>query len=113
MTLPVPTSTWSSIAIDFMGPIPHTTKRAMNYIMVIMCRLTAMCRLIPLSKLTTLEIAKALKKFYIPYYSLPDDILSDRDVRFTAGYWRELMRLLGVHLTMATSYHQNTNGQLE
>jgi predicted aspartyl protease len=109
--LQVPQHPWQSIAIDFLGPLKN--KKANEFIMAIICRFSGMTCLIPLTKLTSVIIAKALKKNFIPFYGIPDEILSDRDPRFTAKFWKEMSRLMGIELIMTTSYHQNTNGQLE
>ena len=44
---------------------------------------------------------------------MPESIVSDRDPRFTSGFWRHVLELLGSKLHMSTADHPQTNGQLE
>jgi hypothetical protein len=46
-------------------------------------------------------------------HGVPDSILSDRDPRFTAHFWRSFWEQLGSKLTMSTAYHPQTDGQTE
>jgi len=40
---------------------------------------------------------------------MPESIVSDRDSKFTARFWRELHRALGMKLLMSTSFHPQTD----
>src|SRR4051812_46444214 len=40
-------------------------------------------------------------------------IVSDRDPRFTSGFWRSLQKTLGTELQMSMAYHPQTDGQYE
>ena len=47
------------------------------------------------------------------YHSLPENIVSDRDPKFTAKFWQSLNKALGINLLMSTSAHPQTDGQSE
>ena len=46
-------------------------------------------------------------------HGIPSVLISDRDVRFTSRFWRELWRLLGTNVRMGSGFHPETSGQIE
>ncbi|CAI5702835.1 unnamed protein product [Peronospora effusa] len=44
---------------------------------------------------------------------MPESIVSDRDPRFTSGFWRHVFELLGSKLYMSTAGHPHTYVQTE
>src|SRR5258708_32127547 len=47
------------------------------------------------------------------HHGLPEEVISDCGPTFMSNFLRELAALLGVQLTPSTSYHPQTDGQLE
>jgi transposase InsO family protein len=47
------------------------------------------------------------------HHGMPRVVLSDRGSQFTAGFTRELYKLLGIELATLTAYHPQTDGQTE
>ncbi|KAK3012761.1 hypothetical protein RJ639_008109 [Escallonia herrerae] len=47
------------------------------------------------------------------YWGMPQDIVSDRDSRFTGNFWTKLFKLFGSQLSMSSSYHPESDGQSE
>ena len=110
--LPVPYKPWDSIGMDFVGPFPEC--RGMNYLWVIICRLTSMIHLIPVTTtVTAVELSWKYLREIVRLHGLPGSIVSDRDSKFTSRWWKELHRILGTKLLMSTSYHPQTDGQSE
>jgi hypothetical protein len=108
----IPLRPWESIAIDFLGPF--NVSRGYQNIMVVMDRFSSAIILVPLRRnYTTLDVANAFLEKVYATYGLPASILSDRDARFTSKFWTGLHEQLGVELLISTSFHQNTNGQVE
>ena len=61
-----------------------------------------------------------LERFYQLYireivrlHGVPVSIVSDRDPRFTAHFWKSFQKAMGTRLTMSTTFHSQTDGQLK
>ena len=61
-----------------------------------------------------------MEKFYGLYmreivrlHGVPVSIVSDRDSRFTAHFWKSFQKAIGTQLMMSTAFHPQTNGQSE
>jgi hypothetical protein len=108
----IPVKPWESIAIDLLGPF--NVSNGYQNIMVIMDRFSSAIILAPLKgKYTTRDAANVFLTKVYSTYGLPASIVSDRDPRFTSKFWQGLHNQLGIELLMSTSFHQNTNGQVE
>ena len=46
-------------------------------------------------------------------HRIPKVIISDRDPKFTANFWRSLFKGLNATLNYSTSFHPQTDGQTE
>lgn len=110
--LAIPRMPWEVVAMDFLGPFPPSNGN--NYLWVIVCKLTNMVHLIPL---TTSISAKVLAELYFqrifPLHGLPNGIVSDRDSKFVSKFWSSLHKLLGTKLLMSSAYHPQTDGATE
>ena len=70
--------------------------------------------IVPCSKTLTAEgAAEILLNNLYKRFGLPDSIISDRDPRFAAKSFQELLRLLGVKSKMTTAYHPQGDGTTE
>jgi transposase InsO family protein len=60
-----------------------------------------------------IEVAHLLMEKVFCKFGFPGDIVSDRDTRFTSGFYRELCRKLGIHQSMSTAWHPQSDGSTE
>ena len=100
------------VAIDILGELIKTP-RGSCYMLVISDRFSKLVRTVPLKKVTASEVAKA----FIHHWVFPDGapvwLLSDNGKQVIAKLIRETCRMLGVKNLYTTTYHPQTNGQVE
>ncbi|KAN0018532.1 hypothetical protein ACTFIU_011150 [Dictyostelium citrinum] len=110
--LPVPSGPWNDISMDFMNlPMSNSGK---DSVMVIVCRLSKMCKIMPCNR--ELKADGAAKLFWdnvVCNYGLPATIVSDRDKLFTSDLWNNLMEIAGVKLKMTAPARPQADGQTE
>ena len=110
--MPIPTRPWESVGMDFVGPFPEGD--GFDYLWVIICRLTNLCHLTPISVLTTtVDLAWYYIRDIVHLHRMPKSIVSDCDFKFTARFWRELHRTMGMKLLMSTSFLRQMGIQSE
>ena len=61
----------------------------------------------------TEAIAELFFKHVVKYFGLPEDVVSDRDARFTGRFWTSLFNMMGSELKFSTANHPQTDGQTE
>ena len=99
-SLPVPDQRGSSIAMDFIGPLP--TDEGYDCILTITDRLGSDIRIIPTK--TTITAEELTVTFFDTWYcenGLLNDIVCDRDKIFVSRFWKVLTKLTGVKLKMS------------
>ena len=110
--LPVPSRRGGTISLDFIE-LPRA-RSGHDFLQVHIDLLTGRVWLVPTFKTATAETA-ALNFMASVFRSvgLPDTIVSDRDVRFTADLWTSLHRALGSTLIFGSPHHHNTTSKVE
>ena len=108
-----PTTKWSVITMDFIGPLPKT-KHGHTSILNVCDKLTKTLRVIPLPEHYDAKLIaqKFIAEIY-RHHGLPTKIISDRDSIFLSKFWKTLFSLLGVKIAPSTAYHPQTDGQTE
>ncbi|GJW99634.1 retrotransposon-related protein [Tanacetum coccineum] len=110
--LPIPTSVWAEISMDFIDGLPMSKGRTV--IMVIVDRLSKYSHFVPLiHPYTVIQVAQSFLDIIYRLHGLPKIIVSDRDAVFMSRFWKELFSLLQVQLHTSTVYHPQTDGQTE
>ncbi len=110
--LPVPDERFSSIAIDFIGPLPED--HGFDFLATITDRLGADIKLIPCkSTVSAEEFATLFFDHWVSDNGCPSEIVSDRDRRFLSKFWSALMKSLGIKHLASTAFLHQTDGASE
>ena len=111
--LPIPDTRWHTVTMDFVFDLPMSSEKN-DGIMVIVDKLTKYVCLAPVQKSSTSEdIARAFIKHVYQHHGLPKNIISDRDVRFTSQFWRNMCTRMRIEPRFSTAFHPQTDGQTE
>ena len=101
--------------MDFMKlPEVQREGKVYNQLFVVVDRFSKYTYLIPQNVWYTAE--QVANDFYRHIYineSLPSEILSDRDAKFTSNFWQETLHLMRIKPVMSTAFHPQTDGQTE
>ena len=113
MSLEMPERRWGSLATDFIVQLPRT-KDGYDAITTWVDRLTRRVHFVK-SKTTdtATDVADSFFANIFKLHGLPDNIVSDRDPKFTSAFWKRLMELSGIQLKMSSSRHPQTDGASE
>ncbi|CAA7023604.1 unnamed protein product [Microthlaspi erraticum] len=85
-----------------------------NSIWVIVDRLTKVAHLLAVRDSDKVEtLAELYINQIVKLHGVPADIVSDRDPRFTAAFWKALLGAMGTELNLNTTFHPETDGQTE
>jgi hypothetical protein len=111
--LELPYAPWISIAMDFITDLPLLED--CNQLWVIVERFPKIAHFIPLHKdqKKAEHLVKIFTREIWRFHSIPTNIISDWDSRFTSMEWKQFLGLLGIRPRMSTSFHPQTNGQTE
>ena len=111
--LAIPDKRWECVQADWITGLP-TTVEGFNTILVVMDRLTKYAYFIPAKTTDTAEdTAKRLFGRVFSVHGCPMSLVSDRDTKFCAAFFRELLKIMRVQQKMGTSYFHEYNGAVE
>jgi hypothetical protein len=111
--LPIPDQKWWTVTMDFIVELPESPS-GNNAILVFVDKLTKMIHLVPTT--TTCDAAQAATLFIqhiVRLHGVPRVLISDRDTRFRALFFREVVEALQIQHGFSTAYHPQTDGQTE
>jgi len=63
------------------------------------------------STFKAISIAEMFMKELFRMHGIPKMVISDRDIKFTSAFWKELFAVLNTNLNFSMSYHPKTYGQ--
>ena len=99
--------------MDFVTGLPKSL-RGSTTIWVVVDRLAKTAHFIPYKSGMTLDgMARLYLKEVIRLHGVPRTIIFDHDSRLTSYFWQSFQKALGLELRFSTSFHPQTDGQLE
>lgn len=109
---PGPNRSYESVSLDLITGLPLVDEY--NAVLVIVDRLSKHAHLVPtVTALTTAGFAELSVKFVVCRFGIPDELIADRDRRWTAELWRQQAKYLMVRLALSSSRHPQHDGQTE
>lgn len=98
--------------MDFIPILPNSS--GYDNCLVIVDKLMKYGLFIP----TTTEIsaegtAKLFFHHAFAHYGLPRQVITDRDTRWSASFWKQLCKHLDIRRALTTSHHPQADGQTE
>lgn len=111
--LSIPQEPWADISMDLITSLPQS-RSGFDAVVVFVDRLSKMIHAVAThTTCTASELARLMLREVARHHGLPRSIVSDRDPRFIAHFWRSLWDMLRTQLHMSTSYHAQSDGQTE
>ena len=112
-SLPVPRRNWKQVSMDLITGLP-TTVEGYDAAVVFVDYTSRMVHFAPTTKTVDAEgLARIYRREVFRLHGIQSVIVSDRDPRFTSGFWRALMEKMGTKLNMSSAYHPQTDGLTE
>jgi len=106
------TETFAALDIELLGALPRPPERY-EYILVMCDRFTTITRAVLLRDIEALDVLSAFLDTSVESYGILDSVLSDNGSQFAAVLRQRVLKVLGIDTNFATSYHLQTNGQVE
>jgi hypothetical protein len=111
--LSIPAWKWDNISMDFIVGLPLTPRKH-DSIWVIVDRLTKTAHFIAVHTTYSAErYAEIYVDLVVRLHDVPKTILLDRGTQFVARFWAQVHESLGTKLIHSSSYHPQTDGQME
>jgi len=108
----VPDRCWQVISVDMIGELLDL--KGYNAILMVVDHLSKWIHTIPtVTSLDSTGVAWLFLEHVWHHHGLPEEVISDHRPTFVSNFSCKLAALLGVKLTPSTSYHPQTDGQME
>ena len=98
---------WNTLSIDIVGPLPADHRH--EFLIVFVDCYSRYTILVPSSNHTANTVSEALLRHVVPYFGMPNRLLSDRGREFVGEVWGKLLRSFGVQLVLTSPYHPEGN----
>ena len=109
----IPTWKWEDIHMDFVVGLPQT-QRSYDSLWVVVDMLTKSTRFITIkSTYSTDDYSRILIDEIVCRHGIPLSIISNQGAQFTSRFWRSFQKGLGTKVKLSTTFHAQTDGQVE
>jgi hypothetical protein len=103
---------WKDISMDFITSLPKLGNKSV--IMVVVDCLSKYAHFYALQHpFTASTVAQIFMDQVFKIHVMPHSIVSNCNPTFTSNFWQELFNIQGTELHLSTTYHPQTNGQME
>ena len=97
--------------MDFVSGFPLTQQKH-DFVSVIVDKLTKSAHFLSVMMDYSMDrLVELYVKEIVRLHGVPLSIVSDRDLRFSSRFWKELQSALGTRLNFSTAFHPQTDGQ--
>ena len=111
--LDIPHQPWQCVHMDWITGFEKSPE-GFDAILVFIDSLTGMVHLQPCKKTDTAkDTARHFVHNVVRLHGMPVSVVSDRDIRLRAHFWRALQQRLGTELRFTTAHTPNSNGKVE
>src|SRR6266478_3285222 len=108
----VPDRRWQVISVDMIRELPDS--KGYNAILMVVDRLSKRIHAVPtVTSLDSAGVARLFLEHVWHHHRLPEEVISNCRPAFVSNFSYKLAALLGVKLTPSTSYHLQTDSQME
>jgi len=98
--------------VNFITKLPVVAGK--DAILVVCDRLSKMTHFVATTEGTLAEgLARLFRNNVWKLHGLPESIVSDKGPQFTVELMKELNRMLGIETRLSTTFHPQTDGQME
>ncbi|MBW0549479.1 hypothetical protein O181_089194 [Austropuccinia psidii MF-1] len=109
-----PKSPWEIVHMDWVTALPEGGDSSYNACLVLVDRYSKNLMFLLCQKDdTAMDTATMIWNMFIGHKGLLQNIISDRDPKFTSALWTNLQNLFGTKLLFSTDYHPQTDGLAE
>ncbi|CAI7781811.1 unnamed protein product [Closterium sp. NIES-54] len=111
--IPLPERAWQQVTMDFVTGL-SSNPGDNDAVMVVVDRLTKMAHFAACKKsISAEETARLFIAAVVRLHGIPAAIISDCDTKFTSNFWKNLWEQFRTRLQFSSSYHPETDGQME
>ena len=102
----------TSVCIDIFGEFIRTPRRN-EYVLVITDSFTKLTKTRLMKGISNAEVARCFVNEWIFNYGRPTKFISDNGGCFKSKFFLDVCRILSIKNNFTTTYHLQTNGQVE